>query len=68
MIGASPLNPEKHLVSLVADSDDVARVCRFEVAQGFRDDLAHLSDLISPGGETFWLVGSVASAKPRGQS
>jgi hypothetical protein len=51
-----------------ADSDDVARVYRFEVSQGFRDDLAHLSDLTLPGGEAFWLVGSVASAKPRGQS
>jgi hypothetical protein len=33
-----------------ADSDDVAGVYRFEVVQGFRDDLAHLSDLISPRG------------------
>jgi hypothetical protein len=39
-------------------------VYRFEVAQGFRDDLAHLSDLTSPGIEAFWLVGPVASAKP----
>ncbi|WP_024927748.1 nucleoid-associated protein, partial [Afipia sp. NBIMC_P1-C1] len=32
-----------------ADSDEVARVYRYEVARGFRDDVAHLSDLISPG-------------------
>ncbi|RXH42727.1 hypothetical protein XH94_00045 [Bradyrhizobium zhanjiangense] len=51
-----------------ADSDEVARVYRFEVALGFRDDVAHLSDLISPGGEAFWPVGSLASVKPRGQS
>jgi hypothetical protein len=51
-----------------ADSDDVARVYRFEVARGFRDDVAHLSDLISPGDEAFWPVGSLASDKPRGQS
>ncbi|KAG5725737.1 hypothetical protein E4T56_gene9486, partial [Termitomyces sp. T112] len=36
-----------------ADSDEVARVYRYEVARGFRDDVAHLSDLISPGGEAF---------------
>ncbi|MDA9440763.1 hypothetical protein XH98_16975, partial [Bradyrhizobium sp. CCBAU 51745] len=28
-----------------ADSDEVARVYRYEVARGFRDDVAHLSDL-----------------------
>lgn len=38
---------------LHADSDEVARVYRYEVARGFRDDVAHLSDLISPGGEAF---------------
>lgn len=27
-----------------ADSDEVARVYRYEVARGFRDDVAHLSD------------------------
>jgi hypothetical protein len=37
----------------IADSDEVARVYRYEVARGFRDDVAHLSDLISPGGEAF---------------
>ncbi len=41
-----------HLEQL-ADSDEVARVYRYEVARGFRDDVAHLSDLISPGGEAF---------------
>lgn len=51
-----------------ADSDEVARVYRFEVARGFRDDVAHLSALISPGGEAFWPVGSLASVKPHGQS
>jgi hypothetical protein len=43
-----------------ADSDDVARVYRFEVARGFRDDVAHLSDLISPRGRGVlagWLSG-----------
>jgi hypothetical protein len=39
--------------ALCADSDEVARVYRYEVARGFRDDVAHLSDLISPGGEAF---------------
>lgn len=39
--------------ALAADSDEVARVYRYEVARGFRDDVAHLSDLISPGGEAF---------------
>ncbi len=39
--------------TLPADSDEVARVYRYEVARGFRDDVAHLSDLISPGGEAF---------------
>jgi hypothetical protein len=52
----------------LADSDEVARVYRFEVARGFRDDVAHLSDLISPGGEAFWLVDCLASGKPLGQS
>jgi hypothetical protein len=51
-----------------ADSDDVARVYRFEVARGFRDDVAHLSDLISPGDEAFWSLGSLALDEPRGQS
>jgi hypothetical protein len=50
-----------------ADSDDVDRVYRFEVARGFPDDVAHLSDLISPGGEAFWPVGSLALDEPRGQ-
>lgn len=45
-----------------ADSDEVARVYR-----GFRDDVAHLSDLISPGGEAFWPVDSLALGEPRGQ-
>ena len=54
--------------SRIADSADLARVYRFEVARGFRDDVAHLSDLISPGGEAFWPVGSLASGKPLGQS
>jgi hypothetical protein len=49
------------LCARTADSDDVARVYRFEVAQGFRDDLGHLSDLISLGAEAFWLVDFVAS-------
>ena len=40
----------------IADSDEVARVYRYGVARGFRDDVAHLSDLISPGGEAFWLL------------
>jgi hypothetical protein len=54
--------------SKYADSDEVARVYRFGVARGFRDDVAHLSDLISPGGEAFWLVDCLASGKPLGQS
>ncbi|MGY3387575.1 hypothetical protein ACVWW6_000166 [Bradyrhizobium sp. USDA 3311] len=53
---------------LIADSDEVARVYRYEVARGFRDDVVHLSDLISPGDEAFWPAGSLASVKPRGQS
>lgn len=51
-----------------ADSDEVAQAYRYEVARGFRDDVAHLSDLISPSGEAFWPAGSLASVKPRGQS
>ncbi|WP_247523393.1 hypothetical protein, partial [Bradyrhizobium sp. 145] len=51
-----------------ADSDEVAQAYRSEVACGFRDDVAHLSDLISPSGEAFWPAGSLASVKPRGQS
>ena len=51
-----------------ADSDEVAQAYRYEVARGFRDDVAHLSDLISPGGEAFWPVGSLALSEPRGQS
>ncbi|WFU41787.1 hypothetical protein QA640_04545 [Bradyrhizobium sp. CB82] len=51
-----------------ADSDEVARVYRYEVARGFRDDVAHLSDLISPGGEAFWPVDSLALGEPHGQS
>ncbi len=36
-----------HCVGRVcADSDEVARVYRYEVARRFRDDVAHLSDLI----------------------
>jgi hypothetical protein len=53
---------------LSADSDEVAQAYRYEVARGFRDDVAHLSDLISPSGEAFWPAGSLASVKPRGQS
>jgi len=53
---------------LIADSDEVAQAYRYEVARGFRDDVAHLSDLISPSGEAFWPAGSLASVKPRGQS
>jgi hypothetical protein len=53
---------------LPADSDEVAQAYRYEVARGFRDDVAHLSDLISPSGEAFWPAGSLASVKPRGQS
>jgi hypothetical protein len=34
-----------------ADSDEVAWVDRYEVARRFRDDVAHLSDLISPSDE-----------------
>jgi hypothetical protein len=45
------------LLNKSADSDEVARVYRYEVARGFRDDVAHLSDLISPGHEAFWLPG-----------
>jgi hypothetical protein len=41
---------------------------RFEVARGFRDDLAQLADLISPGGEAFWPVGSLTSAKAAASS
>lgn len=52
----------------LADSDEVAQAYRYEVARGFRDDVAHLSDLISPSGEAFWPAGSLASVKPRGQS
>ena len=59
---------ETELEGQPADSDEVARVYRFEVARGFRDDVAHLSDLMSPGGEAFWPVGSLASGKPLGQS
>ncbi|WP_194456374.1 hypothetical protein [Bradyrhizobium sp. CCBAU 53421] len=61
---APPLSAEY----LGADSDEVAQACRYEVARRFRDDVAHLSDLISPGGEAFWPVGSLASVKPDGQS
>jgi len=45
--------PERRKATPAADSDEVARVYRYEVARGFRDDVAHLSDLISPGGEAF---------------
>jgi len=55
-------------VKQLADSDEVAQAYRYEVARGFRDDVAHLSDLISPSGEAFWPAGSLASVKPRGQS
>lgn len=48
-----PRLPNLRQVHLIADSDEVARVYRYEVARGFRDDVAHLSDLISPGGEAF---------------
>jgi hypothetical protein len=43
-----------------ADSDDFAR--------GFRFDLAHPSDLMSPGVERRSGVAFLASAQPRGQS
>ena len=60
IVGLQPMMPislhqapvardEKRISIHVADSDEVARVYRFEVARGFRDDVAHLSDLISPG-------------------
>lgn len=54
--GAFVVEAAKRLVRACrryADSDEVARVYRYEVARGFRDDVAHLSDLISPGGEAF---------------
>lgn len=50
---AAALQVAAALTPLRADSDEVARVYRYEVARGFRDDVAHLSDLISPGGEAF---------------
>lgn len=56
------------LADYPTDSDEVAQAYRYEVARGFRDDVAHLSDLISPSGEAFWPAGSLASVKPRGQS
>ncbi|MFC7695367.1 hypothetical protein ACFQX9_01305, partial [Bradyrhizobium sp. GCM10028915] len=39
------------IATFAADSDEVAQAYRYEVARGFRDDVAHLSDLISPSGE-----------------
>jgi hypothetical protein len=36
--------------------------------RGFRGDVAHLSDLILPGSEAFWLVGCLAWGKSLGQS
>jgi len=48
-----------------ADSDEVARVYRYEAAHQFRDDVAHLSNLISPSGEAFWVVSFMASVKLR---
>lgn len=50
---ASYFRSKKKYDECSADSDEVARVYRYEVARGFRDDVAHLSDLISPGGEAF---------------
>ncbi|WP_247542607.1 hypothetical protein, partial [Bradyrhizobium sp. 146] len=56
---------KRSAVVSAADSDEVAQAYRYEVARGFRDDVAHLSDLISPSGEAFWPAGSLASVKPR---
>ncbi|UGY16792.1 hypothetical protein HAP48_0004445 [Bradyrhizobium septentrionale] len=47
-------------LGVIADSDDLARVYRF--------DLAHHSDLMSPGARGVLAVWFLASAKPRGQS
>jgi hypothetical protein len=52
----------------IADSDDLARVYRFDVARQFRDDLARLSDLISPGERGVLAGWFLAPSKPRGQS
>ena len=52
-IAAAKTDAQSFAKILAADSDEVARVYRYEVARGFRDDVAHLSDLISPGGEAF---------------
>jgi hypothetical protein len=51
-----------------ADSDDLARVYRFDLAQDSEDDLAHHSDLISPGARGVLAIWFLALAKPRGQS
>ncbi|UWU82854.1 hypothetical protein N2605_25125 [Bradyrhizobium yuanmingense] len=45
--------------------DEVARLYRYEAARRFRDDVAHLSDLISPSGEAFGPVSFLASVKLR---
>ncbi|MEY9590745.1 hypothetical protein ABIA06_003036 [Bradyrhizobium yuanmingense] len=67
-VSSSAARTSLRLVCPPADSDEVAQAYRYEVARGFRDDVAHLSDLISPSGEAFWPAGSLASVKPRGQS